>query len=529
MGETTGNIPQGHGSLYFNPPLALWKEEALRNREKAVKALVWGQNALKVRAALKLPINQPLILSGHQPVFFHPGLWTKCLAASYLAESVQGTACHKVTDTALAAEYLHYLPEVEENGKARMKTLRFYKNKEFIDQEKTTPYCLMPAPDHEAVKNIFSEAQVYCPSSVKNAMRGVESQFMGGLLKNATWNEFHLSTLKYLDTLSQTQRIYLEAHRLWETDPYYEFLAHWMSHLPELTEAYNKSLDDYRTRYGIKHDLTPLPNLKFENWWFEIPFWGVTKYNHRQSLWAKDDGKHLVLKIKGGEGTFQASHENLKGELMTLPIKVWPKALPQTFFCRMYLCDFFIHGIGGSAYEEVNDLFIEKVLGIKPPAFGTATATWLVEPKDSEALDKVAGFEDKILSWERILEKNPEYLFLKAEAWKTELPAFMHSAFLACLNNAPLAAKAAEKGKWVELLKNPARKAEASLRIKDINSILSEGLTEVMKVVLKGKLEIEQVKQSRDVLSYRKYPYFCYSSEAFLELKAKVRALIPSS
>jgi hypothetical protein len=491
--------------------------------------MAWGQNALKVRAALKLPSDQPLILTGHQPVFFHPGLWAKCLAASFLAESVQGTACHKVTDTALPAEYLHYLPEVEDNGKARMKTLRFFKNKEYIDQEKTTPYALMPAPDHEAVKHIFSEAQVYCPASVKAAMKGIEEKFMGALLKDATWNQFHISTLKYLDALCQTQRLYLEAHRLWATDPYYEFLSYWMSHLPELSESYNKALDDYRARYGIQHDLTPLPNLKFENWWFEIPFWGVTKYNQRQSLWAKDDGKHLVLKVKGGEGTFQVGHDNLRGELATLPIKIWPKALPQTLFCRIYLCDFFIHGAGGSAYEEVNDLFIERVLGVKPPAFGTATATWLVDPKEGEALDKVLAYGEKVQAWERNLEKNPEYLFTRVEAWRNELPPFMQAAFQTCLDNSQLAEKAAEKGKWLELLKNPARRAEASLKIKEINPALYEGLTEALKAIEKGKMDMDQVKQSRDVLAFRQYPYFCFSPEAFLDLKEKVRALIPQA
>ncbi len=529
MVEFTDQIPKRHGDLFFNPPLSAWKEEALRNREKAVKGLVWGQNALKVRAALKLPTDQPLILSGHQPIFFHPGIWTKCLAASYLAESVQGTACHKLTDTALAIEYLHYLPEVEDNGKARKKVLHFYKNKEFIEQEKTTPYAMMPAPDHEALKHIFSEAQTYCPASVKTAMQGIEDRLLKDLLKNSTWNQFHISTLKYLDALSQTQRLYLEAHRLWETDPYYEFLSYWMSHLPELTEAYNKALNDYRARYGIKHDLTPLPNLKFESWWFEIPFWGMTKYNQRQSLWAKNDGRHLVLKIKGGEGTFQASHDNLKAELATLPIKIWPKALPQTFFCRMYLCDFFIHGMGGSSYEEVNDIFIEKVLGVKPPVFGTATATWLVDPKESESMDKILSFEEKILSWERILEKNPEYLFTRSETWKTELPPFMQAAFQTCLKNPELAKMAAEKVKWVELLKNPTQRTEASMKIKTINPTLYEGLTEALKVLEKGKMDLEQLKQTRDVLAYRQYPYFCYSPEAFQALKDKVRASIPQT
>jgi hypothetical protein len=193
----------------------------------------------------------------------------------------------------------------------------------------------------------------------------------------------------------------------------------------------------------------------------------------------------------------------------------------------MYLCDFFIHGTGGSAYEEVNDFFIEKVLGVKPPAFGTASATWLVDPKESEALDKVLSYGEKILAWERLLEKNPESLFNRVEAWKTELPSFMQPAFQSCLDDAKLAEKAAEKGRLLALLHNPAQKAQAAAKIKEINLFLSEGLTEALKAVEKGKLDIEQIQQSHEVLSFRQYPYFCYSPDAILELKTKVRDLIP--
>ncbi|HEY5040272.1 MAG TPA: hypothetical protein VIJ93_14495, partial [bacterium] len=308
-----------------------------------MKEIFWGQSAPKVRAVLKLPENQPLILSGHQPVFFHPGLWAKCLAASLLAEAVQGTACHLITDTGLGPEFLHRMPEVEDNGKSRCKPIEFFHSKDLKDQEKTIPFAFLPAPDLASFKKIFSDVQVYSPYAVKKNVREFEEKFIKGLKENPTWDAFHLFNLKLLDEFSGTNRLYLTASKLWASEPFLEFVTYWLLHLPELSDIYNKSLDEYRKKYEIKHNLTPLPNLKFENWWFEIPFWGVTKYHQRHSLLAKKDGKHFLLRTKGSDSTFTISLNDFQRDLGALPISLWPKAIPQTLFCRFYLCDYFIH------------------------------------------------------------------------------------------------------------------------------------------------------------------------------------------
>ncbi len=524
MTVPTDKIPKNNGEFYFDPPLSQWKEEALRNRERLVKETFWGQSALKVRAELKLPTHHPLILSGHQPVFFHPGLWAKCLAASTLAEAVQGTACHKLTDTALPPEHLHYMPEVEEDGHGRKKILEFYTNKDLKQQERTTPYCFLPAPDHAALEKILKDAEVYAPAAVKANIKHYEAKLLKELKKEATWNDFHLGMVKILDELCGTRRLYLEAHKLWGTQPFYHFVAQWLLNLPELNDDYNQALNEYRKKYGITHDLTPMPNLKFESWWFEIPFWGVTR-NQRHSLWAKNDGKHIVLKIKGGDGTYSLAIDNLEVELGTLNLAIWPKAIPQTLFCRMYLCDFFIHGTGGAVYEEVGDNLFTKFFKLKPLTFGVATATYLVDPEGVKGMESVVAHEEKILWWERALAKNPEYLFTKKDVWEKELPSFIQAGFKKCLNNSYLKNLAETKGKWLTALQNPTYKTEASYKIKEINHILYEGLTEAIQALEKGLLDIEKVKQPKEVLSQREYPFYCYSPETFTDMKEKIREM----
>src|SRR5271170_6074647 len=106
--------PKRHGEFYFEPNIAEWPSAVLQNRANFFDIPIWDQTPSKVRAFLKMPTDCPIVLTGHQPVFFYPGIWAKCLAASQLAQAVKGMAFHKITDTALAPEFTQFIPEVNE-------------------------------------------------------------------------------------------------------------------------------------------------------------------------------------------------------------------------------------------------------------------------------------------------------------------------------------------------------------------------------------------------------------------------------
>ncbi len=44
-------------------------------------------------------------------------------------------------------------------------------------------------------------------------------------------------------------------------------------------------------------------------------------------------------------------------------------------YARLFLCDLFIHGIGGGKYDEVTDAIIRRYYGIEPPAYLVLSAT----------------------------------------------------------------------------------------------------------------------------------------------------------
>jgi hypothetical protein len=58
--------------------------------------------------------------------------------------------------------------------------------------------------------------------------------------------------------------------------------------------------------------------------------------------------------------------------------KVRSRALTNTLYARLFLCDLFIHGIGGGKYDEVTDAIIRRYYGVEPPAYLVLSATLLL-------------------------------------------------------------------------------------------------------------------------------------------------------
>ena len=54
-------------------------------------------------------------------------------------------------------------------------------------------------------------------------------------------------------------------------------------------------------------------------------------------------------------------------------------------YARLFLCDLFIHGIGGGKYDEVTDAIIRRYYGVEPPAYLVLSATLLLPLPHSSA------------------------------------------------------------------------------------------------------------------------------------------------
>ena len=139
--------------------------------------------------------------------------------------------------------------------------------------------------------------------------------------------------------------------------------------------SYNRILDEYRRERKIKHPLVPFPNLKVSNNIVELPFWIWQPGKERTTLYLRFDGKKTYL----WQGLDVSQREI--GSLSKIVekglqgYKLRPKALMLTFFARLFLCDLWIHGIGGARYEEINDSLAKDFFLFALPEYAVASAT----------------------------------------------------------------------------------------------------------------------------------------------------------
>src|SRR5205085_10562805 len=87
--------PAGDGEVLIEPPLSRWPELIERNRKLAADRtlVIAGQNIAEAREQ-----PSPLILIGHQPEFFHAGVWAKNVLGAHFAQRIGGEAWFLVVD-----------------------------------------------------------------------------------------------------------------------------------------------------------------------------------------------------------------------------------------------------------------------------------------------------------------------------------------------------------------------------------------------------------------------------------------------
>jgi hypothetical protein len=172
--------------------------------------------------------------------------------------------------------------------------------------------------------------------------------------------------------------------RVCRTEPFAWFACHLLAHLPRFHALYNDAVREYRRAHGIRSRNHPVPELTAEGDWLELPFWGWRSGQTRRGrLMARFDRGVVELRA-GGEswgglprlvaptgGRLVDAWRNLQRH----GYKIRSRALTNTLFARLLLCDLFVHGIGGGKYDELTDELIRRFYGVEPPSFLVLSAT----------------------------------------------------------------------------------------------------------------------------------------------------------
>lgn len=392
--------PRSHGEMYVEPSfvetprvlaenrqlLASHGEPLAGLRERARRQLI--NDAIRYTSAYRdvdwveaVPsdslIDQPILMAGHQPSMFHPGVWFKNFALSHLAEQTSGIAVNLVIDNDVASGSSIRVPAVDPiNGAVRHQVVAYDVAGGGVPYEQTT------ITDREMFDNFDARVRKAARSLVddpcvtqlwKHAQAAIARCGVAGCAlaqaRHGLEGEVGLKTLE------------LPLGVVCRTTAFAEFALSILSELPRFMQCYNDAANEYRQAHGIRSKAHPVPNLSVEGEWFEAPMWIYgNDAPQRRPAWVRLSDDHLVISDRADrELRIDLRYPKLAAEQLanfaSPNFKLRPRALLTTMYARLVLSDLFLHGIGGGKYDQLGDIIMGSFFMVAPPQFMVISAT----------------------------------------------------------------------------------------------------------------------------------------------------------
>lgn len=375
--------PKSDGALLLwpdaQPLLAAIPHNATRLSSNPT--LILGVPAHEVRSATRTFLGHtdtsPLILTGHQTELHHPGVWIKNAVIDAVARKVGGRAMHLAVDTD-APKHLTLTYPLGTTGDAAAFPIT---DDPALATADWSGLVSAPSPAHIThLERTFaeqSESFGFTPlaDNILASLRRLsleESDLPRATTAAIHELDWHTLGLRYDAVL---------ASPLWSSEGFALFTAHLIAHAPAYAAAYNAALADYRRQEGITTPGRPMPDLAVTSVSVELPFWlddlgagsrtraTATLQNNAWGITLNED------RFEPGAKEGWDAARNLQFFCRKHNHRFAPRALTLTTFCRLFLADLFLHGIGGGRYDQVTDRTIQTFFHTPPPAFAVATAT----------------------------------------------------------------------------------------------------------------------------------------------------------
>ncbi|MCC9600740.1 hypothetical protein LOC67_09205 [Stieleria sp. JC731] len=402
--------PRQHGESLISPSLAEADSILLQNRQTAAtlpESLLQLRNDARERLirdarrytsayrnvdAKGLSVDS-IVMAGHQPTLFHPGVWFKNFALDQVAKQTGATAVNLVVDSDVAQSSAIRVPQLDTQSHAVNSTSVAYDRRAGgvpYEQSQIIDRDLFDAFDQhvaEAVRSIVGNPLVgQLWGHAREAIQ--RCGFAGCALAQA---RHHLEDDLGLSTLEIPQSV------VCRTESFAQFAIQILRDLPRFHQCYNESADFYRQVHGIRSNAHPVPNLAQDGDWYEAPFWVYGNQSpKREPVWVRVSQGGSVLEISdrqkrsrrienaGGDSAFEALHA-----LNSPEFKLRSRALVTTMYARLILSDLFLHGIGGGKYDQLGDLISQRFWNATPPQLMVLSATVMLPGHEDFSIDDV--------------------------------------------------------------------------------------------------------------------------------------------
>lgn len=321
-------IPEEHGGVAWD-----WGGEGLislaRKGARMLARSRWWELRVRARRELGLPLDRPVVASGHQPLFVHPGILLRQLFLGSLPREVE--AVWVCVDSDAPGEVGYPVPLLR----------RFYTFHRLVLLENPSRRILaaLPAPDEETLARAWAHMERRLGTLKNCAILARARRFWQTLPPpDGNWPGW-LERAKRRAMGAARPRV-LSLTAMTETRSFREFVR-----LLTETDGFPAAYREAAAGVGIP----PLPQGG-------LPFWSLDREGRRLPAHRPQDCR-------------------------------LPRALTLTLFLRAVVCDFFLHGAGGAGYEPAVDRLFQEGLGVSPPPWGWLTGTFLLpEPAPDRRL-----------------------------------------------------------------------------------------------------------------------------------------------
>jgi len=393
--------PQADGAILADPALATIGQVLAANRRSLASAPVRilgqpladlrSQAAREIRAAATEYLRRAgepipgfagdsLLLAGHQPEMFHPGVWVKNFALHGLAQVHSCVPVNLVVDNDTAKTTALRLPahggreadQPDECGAGiGLATVPF------DTWAGEVPYEERPVHD-EALFASFGDRAADAMKSwgLDTLLPGYWAEACRQAERTPLLGERLAAARRALERSWGCHNLEVPLSSVCRTETFAWFACHILIHLPDFHRTYNAAVQEYRRQHGIKSRNHPVPDLAREGDWLEAPFWG----------WRSGQGRRgrLMVRSVAGQIDLRAGRESWpslpRGCAVQATIAAWralerlgfkarSRALTTTLFARLFAGDAFIHGIGGATYDALTDEIVRRFYRMEPPLF----------------------------------------------------------------------------------------------------------------------------------------------------------------
>jgi hypothetical protein len=364
-------IREAAGTLACGP---LAEERAAARAE--ILELARRQTEAMDEAAVAAPDPAlPLLVTGHQPDLYHPGIWAKNFIVDAVCRRTGFSGLNLTVDSDLPSSRGVELPETSGEG-WRRHPLVIPEIRPGVPWERQAPLgragwsrflervrAVLPAPLHPVLDDF--ESRVLESRSVERARTLADSLARA----RRVWE----GRPSYLE---------LDVSTLCATGPFYRFVASVLGRLEAFFAAHNDGLAAYRKARRIRSAANPVPDLRHRDDLWETPFWCVHPGGERGGLFLERAGGGWRVQSKDTtfgtleDGDETAWDERLRAMMERGGAGLRPRAVTLTLFVRRWLADTFLHGVGGARYERASDSFASAFFAEKAAPWGVASATF---------------------------------------------------------------------------------------------------------------------------------------------------------